>query len=234
MLHYSSLGDTQYMAYNTSQPQSQHQQQHISCSPYMNELNCSTNAYYEYDYTGNSGANTMNTSVPMMSQSQQASPFYVYHHHNQQQQFTDYASPNSLAPMASPPQTLSQFGTSTTPTTSNNANSNTSSTSNGNYYPNYTNVPYMPYDPSVAPPPQTSYSNMLYSPMHSTAPACSPLTSPQQNQATSLLASYQTPPQAQHHHQLYISAGDSSSTAPNSSSSTNISTGSSGSPTRLG
>jgi hypothetical protein len=232
----NNFSDSQYKIYNTTNhqhQQQQQQQQQFNCSPYMNELNCNTNAYYEYDYTGNN--QVTNSSVPMISQQQpqQASPFYVYHHHNQQQQFTDYASPNSLGPMGSPPHPHSQFGSSSA-----NTNNGTSSTAtNGNFYQSYPNATasYMPYDPSSVAPlqQQNSYSNMLYSPMQSTAPGCSPLTSPQQNQSASLLASYQTPPQPQHHHQLYISAGSTStgdsSTAPNSSSSTGTSSASSSS-----
>jgi hypothetical protein len=187
--------DNHGITYSSNINSQQHIQttpQQFSCSPYINEINCTTNGYYEYDYGTNN----------MMNQSQQASPFYVYHHHqNQHQQLCDYASPNSLGTMASPPQPQQQqqqFGAA----------------NGGNYY----NYPYM-YDPSVAPPappPQQSYANnMLY--------GCSPLTSPQQNQSASLLASYQTPPQSQHHQQLYISTGASStgesSTAPSTATS---------------
>ncbi len=177
-------------------------QSHFSCSPYLNEINCNTNAYYDYDYPASTSSNNTQQFT------QKSSPMYVYHQQNQQQQqqaFTDYVSANTFAPIASPLQAPPPSLPPQHPSQSQLGNSG------GNGF--YSSYPYM-YDP-----------NMMYSPVQATV--SSQLTSPQQSQSVSILNSYQTPPPSQqhHHHQLYISANASSgdSTAPNSSSTTSTS-----------
>jgi hypothetical protein len=173
-------------------------QSHFSCSPYLNEINCNTNAYYDYDYPASTSSNNTQQFT------QKSSPMYVYHQQQnqpQQQAFTDYASANTFAPIASPLQAPSSL----LPQQQHPSQSQFGNSVGNGFYSSY---PYM-YDP-----------NMIYSPVQATI--SSPLTSPQQSQSVSILNSYQTPPQPQqhHHHQLYISANSSSgdSTAPNSSS----------------
>lgn len=167
------------------------EQTQFNCSQYMNEINCNT-TYYEYD------CNSSNNNMPVNHQQmpmQQASPYYVYHTH-----YSDY---NAVAPVSQPASSLS-INTSMATTPQQNTQQ---FAGNNGYYTGYSNVPYV-YDPSLA------YPNMMspFSPVQNPAQSTAILSSPQQQQSTAMLASYQTPPQPQN--QLYISP--SSMASPNS------------------
>lgn len=77
----------------------------FSCSPYLNEITCNTNAYYDYDYASSNSGNNSGTNISQMAQPK-SSPFYVYHNQQQQQTYNDYATSNNMGSMASPPQSF--------------------------------------------------------------------------------------------------------------------------------
>lgn len=179
-------------------------QDHFNCSPiYSQEINCNTSGGYnstiDYEYS--------NGTVPCAQQQQQqqqmpqGSPYYVY-----QSPYSDYNQLTHINPMiTNTPQQQT--------TVLNNSN---------NYYP--CGYQAYVYDPNLC-----AYTLNTYSPMQTNQQQALPqqqpavLSSPQ-HQST-MLASYQTPRQAQH--QLYItpsciSPSDSntnSSATPNSQNS---------------
>jgi len=170
---------------------SQHVYDHqYSCSPYTNELSCNiTNGIYA---TNGSNPYEYDMHQQYVPQPQQTSPYYIY-------QYSDYAQVAAV--------NVAQTATVAVVAQQASSQSQQSNANNNSFYNGYQSIPYI-YDPNMglATNTTTQYSQTTQpsSQQHQAI-----LSSPQ-HQST-ILASYQTPPQTQH--QLYINPGVTATTS---------------------